>query len=172
MDKSFLESLSQKLLYTILYVAKTSLDGEKVVLNDIEHSYIVETFESAIKSAIGTEKRNLDYLDIDFIFNLYVLNVDKITTNKAFVDLTIPEPKLYSYDVAENRVQYVEIVYRNTMTSYSKHSVMPIIELLQNDGNFDYYDGTEVSDIINDSEIQEVNVLWRTIKEFSPDKRK
>jgi hypothetical protein len=172
MEKSFLESLSQKLLYTILYLAKTSLDGEKVVLNDIEHSYIVETFESAIKSSIGTEKRNLDYLDIDFIFNLYVLNVDKITTNKAFVDLTIPEPKLYSYDVAENRVQYVEIVYRNTMTSYSKHSVMPIIELLQNDGNFDYYDGTEVSDIINDSEIQEVNVLWRTIKEFSPDKRK
>ena len=172
MDKSFLESLSQKLLYTILYLAKTSLDGEKVVLNDIEHSYIVETFESAIKSAIGTEKRNLDYLDIDFIFNLYVLNVDKITTNKAFVDLTIPEPKLYSYDVSENRVQYVETVYRNTITSYSKHSVMPIIELLQADGNFDYYDGTEVSDIINDSEIQEVNVLWRTIKEFSPDKRK
>ena len=172
MDNSFLESLSQKLLYTILYLAKTSLDGEKVVLNDIEHSYIVETFESAIKSAIGTEKRNLDYLDIDFIFNLYVLNVDKITTNKAFVDLTIPEPKLYSYDVSENRVQYVEIVYRNTMTSYSKHSVAPIIELLQNDGNFDYYDGTEVSDIITDSEIQEVNVLWRTIKEFSPDKRK
>jgi hypothetical protein len=172
MEKSFLESLSQKLLYTILYLAKTSLDGEKVVLNDIEHSYIVETFESAIKSAIGTEKRNLDYLDIDFIFNLYVLNVDKITTNKAFVDLTIPEPKLYSYDVAENRVQYVETVYRNTITSYSKHSVMPIIELLQADGNFDYYDGTEVSDIITDSEIQDVNTLWRTIQEFSPNKRK
>ena len=172
MEKSYLESLSQKLLYTILYVAKTSLDDEKVVLNDIEHSYIVETFESAIKSAIGTEKRGLDYIDIDFIFNLYVLNVDKITTNKAFVDLTIPEPKLYSYDVAENRVQYVEIVYRNTMTSYSKHSVMPIIELLQNDGNFDYYDGNEVSDIITDSEIQEVRTLWRTIKEFSPDKKK
>ena len=172
MEKSYLESLSQKLLYTILYVAKTSLDDEKVVLNDIEHSYIVETFESAINSAIGRSKISLDYIDIDFIFNLYVLNVDKITTNKAFVDLTIPEPKLYSYDVSENRVQYVEIVYRNTMTSYSKHSVTPIIELLQNDGNFDYYDGTEVSDIINDSEIQEVNVLWRTIKEFSPNKRK
>jgi len=172
MEKSYLESLSQKLLYTILYVAKTSLDDEKVVLNDIEHSYVVETFESAINSAIGRSKKTLDYIDIDFIFNLYVLNVDKITTNKAFVDLTIPEPKLYSYDVSENRVQYVEIVYRNTMTSYSKHSVTPIIELLQNDGNFDYYDGTEVSDIINDSEIQEVNVLWRTIKEFSPNKRK
>lgn len=172
MEKSYLESLSQKLLYTILYVAKTSLDDEKVALNDIEHSYIVETFESAINSAIGRSKRTLDYIDIDFIFNLYVLNVDKITTNKAFVDLTMPEPKLYSYDVAENRVQYVETVYRNTITSYSKHSVAPIIELLQNDGNFDYYDGTEVSDIITDSEIQEVNVLWRTIKEFSPDKRK
>ena len=53
MDKSYLESLSQKLLYTILYMAKTSFDGEKVVLNDIEHSYIVETFESAINSVIG-----------------------------------------------------------------------------------------------------------------------
>ena len=153
-------------------MAKKSFDGEKVVLNDIEHSHIVETFESAINSVIGTGKKSLDYIDIDFIFNLYVLNVDKITTNKAFVDLTIPEPKLYSYDVAENRVQYVEIVYRNTMTSYSKHSVMPIIELLQNDGNFDYYDGNEVSDIITDSEIQEVRTLWRTIKEFSPDKKK
>jgi hypothetical protein len=172
MEKSYLESLSQKLLYTILYLAKTSLDDEKVVLNDIEHSYIVETFESAIKSAIGTEKRNLDYLDIDFIFNLYVLNVDKITTNKAFVDLTIPEPKLYSYDVSENRVQYVETVYRNTITSYSKNSVAPIIQLSQDDGNFDYYYGTEVNSIINDSEIQEVNTLWGTIKEFSPDKRK
>jgi hypothetical protein len=172
MDKSFLESLSQKLLYTILYVAKTSFDGEKVVLNDIEHSYVVENFESAIKSAIGTERKSLDYIDIDFIFNLYVLNVDKITTNKAFADLTIPEPKLYSYDVAEYRVQYVETTYRNTITSYSKHSVMPIIELLQNDGIFDYYDGTEVSDIITDSEIQEVRTLWGTIKEFSSDKRK
>jgi len=172
MEKSYLESLSQKLLYTILYIAKKSFDGEKVVLNDIEHSYVVENFESAINSVIGRGKKSSEYIDIDFIFNLYVLNVDKITTNKAFADLTIPEPKEYSYDVVENRVQYVEIVYRNTMTSYSKHSVAPIIELLQNDGNFDYYDGTEVSDIINDSEIQEVNVLWRTIKEFSPDKRK
>jgi hypothetical protein len=50
--------------------------------------------------------------------------------------------------------------------------VTPIIELSQNDGNFDYYYGKEVSDIITDSEIQEVNVLWGTIKEFSPDKRK
>ncbi len=75
MEKSYLESLSQKLLYTILYVAKTSFDGEKIVLNDIEHSYIVETFESAINSAIGTGRKNLDYIDIDFIFNLYVLNV-------------------------------------------------------------------------------------------------
>jgi hypothetical protein len=153
-------------------MAKKSFDGEKVVLNDIEHSHIVETFESAINSVIGTGKKSLDYIDIDFIFNLYVLNVDKITTNKAFADLTIPEPKEYSYDVSENRVQYVETVYRNTITSYSKHSVSPIIQLLQDDGNFDYYDGKEVSDIITDSEIQEVRTLWGTIKEFSPDKRK
>ena len=172
MDNSFLESLSQKLLYTILYMAKKSFDGEKVVLNDIEHSYVVENFESAINSVIGRSKISLDYIDIDFIFNLYVLNVDKITTNKAFADLTIPEPKLYSYDVAENRVQYVETTYRNTITSYSKHSVSPIIQLLQDDGNFDYYDGNEVSDIITDSEIQEVRTLWGSIKEFSPDKRK
>ena len=172
MDKSYLESLSQKLLYTILYMAKTSFDGEKVVLNDIEHSYIVETFESAINSVIGIGKKGLDYIDIDFIFNLYVLNVDKITTNKSFTDLTIPEPKLYSYDVVEHRVQYVETIYRNTVTSYSKHSVSPIIELLQNDGNFDYYYGDESDSIITDSEIQEVNTLWGTIKEFSPDKRK
>jgi hypothetical protein len=153
-------------------MAKKSFDGEKVVLNDIEHSYVVENFESAINSVIGTGKKNLDYIDIDFIFNLYVLNVDKITTNKAFADLTIPEPKLYSYDVAENRVQYVETTYRNTITSYSKNSVSPIIQLSQDDGNFDYYYGTEVNSIINDSEIQEVNTLWGTIKEFSPDKRK
>jgi len=172
MDNSFLESLSQKLLYTILYMAKKSFDGEKVVLNDIEHSYVVENFESAINSVIGTGKKSLDYIDIDFIFNLYVLNVDKITTNKAFADLTIPEPKEYSYDVAEYRVQYVETTYRNTITSYSKHSVMPIIELSQNDGNFDYYYGKEVSDVITDSEIQEVRTLWGTIKEFSSDKRK
>jgi len=172
MDNSFLESLSQKLLYTILYMAKKSFDGEKVVLNDIEHSYVVENFESAINSVIGTGKKSLDYIDIDFIFNLYVLNVDKITTNKAFADLTIPEPKEYTYDVSENRVQYVETVYRNTITSYSKHSVAPIIQLSQDDGNFDYYYGNEVSDIITDSEIQEVRTLWGTIKEFSPDKRK
>lgn len=57
MDNSFLESLSQKLLYTILYMAKKSFDGEKVVLNDIEHSYVVENFESAINSVIGTGKK-------------------------------------------------------------------------------------------------------------------
>jgi hypothetical protein len=50
--------------------------------------------------------------------------------------------------------------------------VAPIIQLSQDDGNFDYYYGTEVNSIINDSEIQEVNTLWGTIKEFSPDKRK
>ena len=49
---------------------------------------------------------------------------------------------------------------------------MPIKELSQDDGNFDYYYGKEVSDIITDSEIQEVRTLWGTIKEFSPDKRK
>jgi hypothetical protein len=170
METSSFEDIGEKKLYTILYFMKQYLNGNKITHNSIEDSEILESIESASKLVFQKSRNQLDYIDIDFLSNLYILNFDKINGPKDFVELTIPQVKNYSFDIETDENERVLTTYRHTMSSYSKHSVSPIIELYREDGNLDYWDGKMVNREVVDSDFNDVNILWKSLQEVSPKK--
>jgi hypothetical protein len=102
--------------------------------------------------------------------NLYMLNFDKINGPKDFVDLTIPQAKEYTYEVETDENERVITTYINTLSSYSKHTVSSMIDRFQKDGNFEYYDGRIIDREVVDSDFNDVNIKYKSIKEVSPEK--
>lgn len=170
METSSLENIGQKKLYTILYFAKQYLDGDKISHNSMEEDDVMEAFDSAVRLVVQTQRRELEYIDTNFLMNLYMLNFDKINGPKDFVDLTIPQAKQYTYEVETDENERVITTYLNTLSSYSKHTVSSMIDRFQKDGNFDYYEGRIIDREVVDSDFNDVNINYKSIKEVSPKK--
>ena len=60
--------------------------------------------------------------------------------------------------------------YKHSISSYSKHSVSPMIDRYQQDGNLDYYDCKMVNREVVDSDFNDVHIMYKSIKEVSPKK--
>lgn len=170
METSSFESIGQKKLYTILYFIKQQLGGEKISHNSIDEPEVIDAFDNAAKLVTQTRRGQVEYIDIDFLSNLYILNFDKINGPKDFVELTIPQVKEYTFDVEVDESERVLTTYRHSISSYSKHSISPMIDRYQQDGNFDYWDGKEIDREVVDSDINDTSILYKTIQEVSPKK--
>ena len=67
METSSLENIGQKKLYTILYFAKQHLDGDKISHNSMEEDDVMEAFDSAVRLVVQTQRRELEYIDTNFV---------------------------------------------------------------------------------------------------------
>ena len=170
METSSLENIGQKKLYTILYFIKQQLDGEKISHNSIEETEVIDAFDNAAKLVTQTLRGQVEYIDIDFLSNLYILNFDKINGPKDFAELTIPQVKEYNFGVETDEMERIITTYKHSISSYSKHSVSPMIDRYQQDGNLDYYDGEMVNREVVDSDFNDVHIMYKSIKEVSPKK--
>lgn len=99
----------------------------------------------------------LDYIDIDFIFNLFKLNdFSEKTPNN------VEKPKInnFSFEYDEFSNQYVRNTYRHSISSYNidDDNIIDLIKLMENDGNFDYYDGNNIDSEIIDSEVTDIKL--------------
>lgn len=170
METSSFESIGQKKLYTILYFIKQLLGGEKISHNSIDETEVIDAFDNATKLVTQTRRGQVEYIDIDFLSNLYILNFDKINGPKDFVELTIPQVKEYTFDVEVDESERVLTTYRHSISSYSRHTVSPMIDRYHQDGNFDYFDGKDIHKEIVDSDLNDISILYKTIQEVSPKK--
>ena len=170
METSSFESIGQKKLYTILYFIKQLLGGEKISHNSIDETEVIDAFDNATKLVTQTRRGQVEYIDIDFLSNLYILNFDKINGPKDFVELTIPQVKEYTFDVEVDESERVITTYRHSISSYSRHTVSPMIDRYHQDGNFDYFDGKDIHKEIVDSDLNDISILYKTIQEVSPKK--
>lgn len=170
METSFLEKKNQKQLYTILYLLKQNLSGRKILHSEINDNEVLESFDNAAKLVFQIERKKLDYIDLDFMMNLYILNFDKINTPKDFVELTIPQAKEYKFDVQIEEVQTLIMVYEQKLSSYSKKGVRPMIILLENEGELDVFGGREMSREVVDGSVEEIKIIYNSITEVSPEK--
>ena len=170
METSSFESIGQKKLYTILYFIKQQLGGEKISHNSIDETEVIDAFDNATKLVTQTRRGQVEYIDIDFLSNLYILNFDKINGPKDFVELTIPQVKEYTFDVEVDESERVITTYRHSISSYSRHTVSPMIDRYHQDGNFDYFDGKDIHKEIVDSDLNDISILYKTIQEVSPKK--
>ena len=156
MEKSRLEKVSDKQLFYLLKgVSESGSDisdnnyydvcilSAKIVGFDLEEPIDVNYIASTLK------------LNDNYDFNIFE------PTNK----LKRPIASIYKLDTTESRVEYVNRIYRNFVTSYDMDLVIHTIDYFFEDYNYydgemileDYYDG-ETTDVENEvSSIKKIN---------------
>ena len=149
MEKSQLEEINDRVLYHLCHLIQTKLDGEVAYFND--------KFMSMCDTISKFFGYKLDYIDYDYILNLLDMNDFSEKTPKQ---IKKPKAYLYGFDYDEFETQYVRRTYYNTITSYSgdKNQIFDLISVMNSEGNLEYYDGTETSSDIYDSEVTDVKL--------------
>ena len=148
MEKSQLEQLNDRTLYHLCHLIYTKLDGEIPEFDD--------DFFSICDSVSKFFGYSLDYIDYDFLLNLLSLNDFSEKTPK---EIDRPEASMFGFDYDEFQTQWVRNTYYNTISSYSKESdIFNLVEKMNSDGNFEYYDGNNTETDVYDSEVTDVKV--------------
>lgn len=148
MEKSQLEQISDRILYHLCHIIYTKLGGE---IPEFDDDFFVIC--NSVSKLFGY---SLDYIDYDFLLNLLSLNDFSEKTPK---EINKPKVSMYGFDYDEFQTQWVRNTYYNTISSYSKESdIFNIVEKMNHDGNFEYYDGNHTDTETYDSEVTEVKV--------------
>ena len=149
MEKSSLEELNDKTLYHLCHLVSSKLDGDSPNFDD--------TFFTICDDVGKLFGFTLDYIDYDFILNLMELND---FTDKTPKNIKKPKVSLYGFDYDEFQTQWVRHTYYNTISSYSetKNNIFELINKMNSDGNFEYYDGSNTDSDVYDSEITDIKL--------------
>ena len=139
MEKSRLENIGNVQLYFLLKSVIDLYSGK--IGNEIGDEEFRDACDNAGK-IIGLT--NLDYLDYNYINACIIINNNfDFTTPKPLGVLKRPEAGLYSFDIDEHRIENVRRTYTHEMTSYLEQLLNPMVTGMEQDGNFDYYEGRE-----------------------------
>jgi hypothetical protein len=138
MEKSQLEKIGNVQLFFLLKKIMLVLNNNIPEMNDYGFADLCD--ESG--KIVGLE---LTYEDYNYIVATLKMNEGfDYSTKKPSSELERPIAAVYSFDVDEHRTESVRRTYRHKMLSYDIDLLIPTAELLQGDGNFDYYEGREV----------------------------
>ena len=157
MEKSKLENLSDRILFLLI-----KMIGENTSIDLDSYSLGSTCDEKSKLMGLG----DLDYIDYNYIVSVYNLNEKLFEEDKLTSSLNRPAPKLYSYEYAETRVETVITTYRLTQTSYSEKLVRETIDLIERDGNLEWFDGREIDRDYIDGETTDVEFVKNSIREI------
>jgi hypothetical protein len=163
MERSKLENVGNTQLYFVLKRVIEEYD-EPIGDDSIEESSFLDVCETSCK-IVGLG--NPDYIDYNYILATLLLNKGfDYSENKVSGILKRPEVGLFSFDIDEVRVETVRMSYTHEISSYGKSLVFPTVQAMTNDGNFEYYDGTEGDKDYLDGETTDINYDHRSLRQI------
>ena len=156
MENSKLENLPDRILFHLIKM----IDNETNV--DLDTYDLSSTSDEKSKlMGLG----DLDYIDYNYIVSVYDLNKKLFEDDRLSAKLERPIPKLYSYEYEETKIETVVTTYRLNQTSYSKNLVRETIEMIERDGNLEWWDGREIDREYLDGETTDVRLAGNSIRE-------
>lgn len=161
MEKSELENLSDRVIYRMCHMIVNELGDDYHRFLSFDDGDLIDSCDSVGKLFGHT----MDIIDYDFILNLIKNNDFTDSTPKP---LKKPKIQKYSFDFDEHRTEYVRRTYQHELDSYSniKSDFIDLINLMQNEGGLEYYDGREVDVDYYDSETSSVNLDKNSIEKI------
>jgi hypothetical protein len=152
---SKIEGYSDRILFFLIkYVAERcdeeGVDWKRANYNDEISSIIQYSFKP-----FGIESSS--YEDEDFIWSLLKNNLDVIGEEKLSKSLDRPVLKKYEFDVIANETVYQSTYYTHKIESYSK-SPYYLIKTMDEQGNFEYWEGKDSYRDVLDTEINEITI--------------
>jgi hypothetical protein len=152
-------NLPDKSLRVIIFTLNKEFDENNI---DIEGNDI---FEEEVVDLID---KTLEYFNIkDQTIELYSYFISLCLLNPGYLDKTVPiqRPRLNNYEVihSESSRVYKTTTYRTVIPSYIELDKNMITDLRSIE-LYDYWDGEEISDYVDDSEatddeVEEINMI-------------
>lgn len=154
-NQSKLEGYSDRVLFLIIkqVAEKCDEEGEDWKLGNY-NSQISEIIQNSFKP-FGIESNT--YEDDDFIWSLLKNNLDIIGEEKLPKPLNRPDLKKYEFQVAVSETLYQTVYYEHTIESYSNKPYY-VVRAMDEQGNFEYWDGRESHRDIHDSDTNEITI--------------
>jgi hypothetical protein len=141
MDNSKLENIGNIQLFHILRYVNEHHEYNQFSFDDIESDKFKHNCDLACK-IMGIN--DVQFIDYNFILSILIINKNyDFNSKKPTGVIEKPTPNLYSFDIDEYRREYVRISYKHEITSYLVELIQPTITSMENDSDFDYYDGVE-----------------------------
>lgn len=164
MEKSKLENISNVKLFFLLKYIVENYDYNVFDFDDIGNDRFLSLCG---KASLLVGITNIDYIDYNYILSILILNKKfDFTTKKPEGTLVRPSVGLYSFDIDEHRTEYVRRTYNHEIESYLPELIEPMIGSMENEGDFDYYDGHEADTDYYDGETTDINFDKRSIRKI------
>ena len=148
-DKSNFEEVGDVQLFFYMKTLLKLMESDGLDSFDIEDTMFI----NLCNDAGGMLGIDISYpLDHNYICALSNLNKNyDFSTKQPSAPISRPVRGVYRFEYSEDIVEYVTNVFRHTMVSYSKDLIVPTIDIMQQDGDFAYYDGIQTSHDVYDS---------------------
>jgi hypothetical protein len=164
MERSKLENIGNTQLFFLLKKVKDEYYYNKIGYDEIEDSSFLESCDTAGRIVGITD---LDFLDYNYINASLILNQDfNFDSSKPDGTLLKPKPSYYSFDIDEFRTEQVRRTYTHESTSYLPELLKPMIDKMETEGVFDYYDGGESDVDYYDGETTDVKFDKSSIRQI------
>jgi hypothetical protein len=159
---SDLERYSDKTLFQIMKRIQDECNSENISLESAFSTRIVELIDRSLK--IFGVIDNPKYIDDEFLWVLIKMNRDKLNDEKLSGSLDRPEAQEYEFDVNVSETVYQTTSWEHRVESYG--SPYELVNAMDYNGDFDYWEGREGYRDIGDSETNEINIVKRSFKKI------
>jgi hypothetical protein len=156
MENSTLEKIGNAQLFYLLQYVIENNEYNKFSFDDIEDVIFKENCDFACKM-VGVS--DVNFIDYNFILATLIINKNyDFNSKKPTGIIEKPKPHLYSFDIDEDRTEFVMRSYRHKMTSYLVELLIPTFNSMDQDGAIDYYSGKETEVTYYDGETNSVKL--------------
>ena len=157
MSTSIFEKTNDKILFKII----------KMVMEEVDFESLESSIDDSLRDSLKSSSKYFglspdDYLDEEYIYNVWKLNEDLFEENTLNGDLERPTLKKFNFNWDVWQTEWTQERYNHNFESYSdnKEDVNNTLLSLRGEGLIDSWGGTLVEREVTDSEIrsEEINI--------------
>jgi hypothetical protein len=158
---SELEKISDRIMFQIIKEVARNCESEGISFGRIS-SEVSDVIRDSLK-IFGVIDR-IDYTDEDYVWAVVNLNKDKLNEDKLIGNLIKPELKKYEFNIEVNETVYQTQTWRDTVESYG--DPYSLVRIMEENADWDYFNGREIYTDIYDSETNEININRKSFNEI------
>ena len=158
---SELEKVSDRIMFQIIKQVARNCESEGISFGRI-NTEVSEVINSSLKIFGVVDK--IEYIDEDYVWTVVNLNKDKLSEDKLTGNLIKPELKTYEFNIEVNETVYQTQTWRDTVESYG--DPYSLVRVMEENADWDYYNGREIFTDIHDSETNDIIINRKSFNEI------
>jgi hypothetical protein len=158
---SELEKIPDRAMFQILKQVARNCESEGISFGGI-NSEVSDVIKDTLKIFGVVDK--IRFIDEDYVWVVVNLNKDKLGEDKLTGNLIKPELKKYEFNIEVSETIYQTQTWRDTVESYG--DPYSLVRVMEENSDWDYYNGREIFTDIHDSETNEIRINHKSFTEI------